>query len=272
MAAVGHERQAKCSDSVRTLLDWNGHEVALAESKGGVLAFADPFAGLLRGDVEVWPPPEVVQKLYKSRHQRSFQNEDLEAVKQRLGYYCDLQSIHSEDAITWNVFGPLIYAMEATRVEFCTQLFHLIEPSLPSPRVVDISLWRRAPHPETSVSGGPEIDIFIQTPNVVVIGEAKWLSSEGTGQGKKKDKGQIQLRKEIFATLGPRIYATETTFMVLGIHLGEPVVQHRVCQMDDVEILLRSVPWESVCSIIPHPAEGELPSYFKWKKENTSRN
>ena len=268
---IGRGQQIKRGELMQTVPNWNGDEVSFAKSKGGVLAFVDPLGGLLRGDAKMWPPPEIIQKLFKSGLQRHYPYEDREAIEMVLGYYCNLQSIHSEDAITWNVFGPLIYTTEATRVDFCTQLFHLIEPSLPSPQAVEISLWRRAPHPETFVSGGPEIDFFIQTPEVVVIGEAKWSSSEGTGQGKKKNKGQIQLRKEIFETLGPRIYAAGTTFVVLGIHLDEPVVQHKACQMNDVEILLRSVSWESVCSIKPHPTEDELPKYFKWKKEHTSR-
>jgi len=153
---------------MRTLPDWRGGAVTLAESAGGVLAFTNALEGLLRGDVPVWPAPEITQKLYASRQQRAFRGNNLRAVVEHLGYYCDLQSIHSEDAITWNVFGPIIYAAEAARLEYCASLFRLIDPSLPRPSAATICLWRRVPHPDNFSAGGPEVDVFIQTPEVIL--------------------------------------------------------------------------------------------------------
>ena len=248
---------------MRTDLNWNGDEVTFAESKRGTLAFTDPLVGLLRGDVKVWPTPEILQKLYKSNHQNDFEDEDLHVVTQMMGYYCDLQSVNSEDAITWSVFGPLIYAEEAIRVKFCTKLFQMVEPSLCPPGTATISLWRRTPHPIKLSMGGPEIDVLLQTPEVVILGEAKWKS--------KRDEEQIELRKRVFSRFGQRIYAEKTTFVVLGIHLDEPVVQHQECQVGDVEILMRNVSWEDLCSIKPHPAGDELLKYFRWKKKMSSK-
>ena len=123
---------------MQTILDWNGSEVSLAESRGGVLAFVDPFAGLLRGGIKDGPPPEIMRKLYKSGNQSAFRGEDLDAVVEKLGYYCDLQSVNSEDAMTWSVFGPLIYAPSMVRVEFSARLFHLIEAQLDPPSICEI--------------------------------------------------------------------------------------------------------------------------------------
>ena len=61
---------------MQTLLNWNGDDVILAKSKGGVLAFTEPLEGLLRGDVEVWPAPEILQELYKSNHEAKYESED----------------------------------------------------------------------------------------------------------------------------------------------------------------------------------------------------
>ena len=257
---------------MRTVLDWNGDEVSLAESKGGVLAFVDPFAGLLLGGTKEDHPTEIERKLFKSRHQNAYQDEDLDAVVKKLGFYCDLQSVNSEDAIIWSVFGPLIYAPASVRAEFCARLFHLIEAQLKPPQSAKISLWHHVLHPDTSGPGGPEFDFLIETPKVVIVGEAKWDSSVDTHQGKNKDKDQIMLRKEYLEKHGRRIYPTVTTFVVLGVHLNEAVVQTEEYRVDDFEILLRNVPWENLCSITPHPAEEELPMYFQWKKGNSSRN
>ena len=247
---------------MKTLPNWNGDDVILANSKGGVLAFTEPLEGLLRGNVEVWPPPEILQKLYKSNHEKDYEGEDLVAVVESMGYYCDLQSINSEDAITWSVFGPLIYADEATRVKFCTHLFHLIEPALCPPRVVTVSLWRRTPHPIELTMGGPEIDVLLQTPTVVILGEAKWNSPP--------NEKQIEFRKKVFRRIGQRTYAAKTTFVVLGIYLDRPLFQCQESNVGGVKILMRNVSWKDICSISPHPAGDELLRYFRWKKQLSS--
>jgi hypothetical protein len=46
-----------------------------------------------------WPPPPVVQKLYESRQSRAFAEPELAAAIEVLGFYSDLQSLNSEDAI-----------------------------------------------------------------------------------------------------------------------------------------------------------------------------
>ncbi len=257
---------------MRTVLDWNGNEVSLAESKGGVLAFADPFTGLLLGGTNEDHHTEINRKLSKSGHQKAFQDKDLDAVVEKLGHYCNLQSVNSEDAITWNVFGPLIYAPAAVRAEFCACLFHLLEAQLDPPKSAKIYLWHRVLHPDTSGPGGPEFDFLIETPKVVIVGEAKWKSSVDAYQGKNKDKSQVMLRKEYLEKHGRRIYPTVTTFVVLGVHLNEAVVQTEEYRVDDFEILLRNIPWGNLCSITPHPAEEELPKYFQWKKNHSSWN
>jgi hypothetical protein len=253
---------------MRTLPDWRGNAVTLAESHGGVLAFRDVQEGLIRGNAPVWPTPEITQKLHKSRHQTAYRHDDLDAVVTKLGYYCDLQSVHSEDAITWNVFGPISYADEAIRLEYCASLFQLIDPSLPPPTGSTISLWRRVPHPETDSVGGPEVDVLIQTPEVVVVGEAKWMSAVGSGQGVDKNKDQLALRKEYLEGLGRRIYATETIGVVLSIGI-EPAPIGSEPDADGSNVLDRYVTWKDLCAIPRHPLSDELGRHHQWKMSNS---
>lgn len=257
---------------MRTVHDWNNKEVLLAESKGGKLAFVDPFRGLLLGGTVEEHPTEIKRKLSKSGRQSAFQGEDLDAVTETLGHYCDLQSVNSEDAMTWSVFGPLLCAPASVRTEFGARLFHLIEPRLDPPQSARLSLWRRVPHPDTSGSGGPELDFLIETPRVVIIGEAKWISTVGTKQGTNKKKDQIRIRKEFVEKHGRTLFPTAITFVVLGVHLNEAVVQPEELRVGNSKILFRNVPWEDICSITPHPAEEELPRYFQWKKMYSSKN
>jgi hypothetical protein len=88
---------------METINDWNGKAIRVCRSKGKsrTLALINPLEDLLRGGVPLWPPPEITQKLYQRNHLRDYPEEDHSALQSYLGFYCDLQSIRSEDAITW---------------------------------------------------------------------------------------------------------------------------------------------------------------------------
>lgn len=82
--------------------DWNGKEIQIAHSKGGVIVVSNPLDNLISTGINPWPTSEILQKLYQSRQVRAFEGKQLESAKKGLRYYCDLQSLHSEDAITWS--------------------------------------------------------------------------------------------------------------------------------------------------------------------------
>ncbi|MEI9477028.1 MAG: hypothetical protein WCO26_10685 [Deltaproteobacteria bacterium] len=121
--------------------NWNNREIEVARSEGGVLAVLNPFDNLISTGTAPWPPAEVLQKLYLSQHVKAFTGADLEKAKRSLGYYCDLQSIHSEDAITWSVFGtvarsehPIRNKWVSTGTESNQNLGHLLVEKDSAPR------------------------------------------------------------------------------------------------------------------------------------------
>ena len=121
-----------------------------------------------------WPPSEIVQKLYKSRQVRAFAEDQKEILNKFHWYYSDLQSIHSEDAITWSVFGTIAHSPNEIRNKFISDLFQGIGIKSEPINNSEIFLWRRIPHPDTLVSGGPEIDFEILTQDTLLLGKAKW--------------------------------------------------------------------------------------------------
>ena len=249
---------------MRTVQDWKGLTIQLGESVGGVWAFAEPSAGLVRGGVAPWPAPEVIQKLYKSRQQHAFRGEDLDCVTSHFGHYTDLQSVHSEDAITWNVFGPVAHAGADVRSAFFRELLSLMG-MIDESRSVEICLWRRVPHPDTLVPGGPELDFLIQTADTVIFGEAKWRSSVGSGQGVNRDKDQITLRREFLEKFGPRVFEGVTRFIILGASWEDPVLEDRDSVIPGAELYCRNLRWEALCNLSSHPARAELQAYYAWK-------
>jgi hypothetical protein len=201
---------------MKTIADWRGHPVEVVTSAGGVRAVVDPWDGLIRTGISPWPPPELIQKLYQSRHSSAFRGDDSERAVAKHGFYSDLQSLRSEDGLTWSVFDSVVYADAALRVRFVTELLEQIGVSVTKPRTAVVWLWRRLPHPDTLVPGGPEIDFGIQTEDVFVLGEAKWLSGIGAGQGAGRDQNQIQLRNAFCEKYGRRLLPNCKVFVVLG--------------------------------------------------------
>ena len=125
-------------------------------------------------------------------------------------------------------------------------------------------LWRRLPHPDTLVSGGPEIDFGVQTDNILILGEAKWLSGVGKMQGKKKDKTQIELRKEFCMKYGKVFFPSVSMFVILGVSLSGGLVKNEEFTSG---LYMRDLTWKSLCSLQSHPCFEEVNRYLKWKQE-----
>lgn len=247
------------------MLDWNDRIIPVAHSKGGVKAVAHPYDNLIRTGITAWPPPEIVQKFYKSRQSRAFEGKDLEIATSGLGYYCDLQSLHSEDAITWSVFGTIARSPQTILENWLKHLFRLIDLPDANTDNAEIFLWRRIPHPDTLVSGGPEIDVGITTSNTVILCEAKWLSGIGAAQGKAKDKDQIQLRGEFLAKYGTAIFPGRLHKVVLGISLLPDAFKDTTPE----GVSFRTTSWQHLSALTSHPLANELALYFEWKRGNS---
>jgi hypothetical protein len=138
-----------------TILNWQDEAMEVARSSGGVLAAVDPWQNVISTGVRPGPAPELIQKIYQSRQVRAFSGDEHRRATETLGFYSDLQSIHSEDVITWSVFGPVIYAAHGVREAFVTDLFRMID--VPGTATnARVWLWRRLPHPDTLVSARPK--------------------------------------------------------------------------------------------------------------------
>jgi hypothetical protein len=166
---------------MREIQHWNQASVLrVAESKGGVLVTTHPDHNLTKA-VTPWPTPELLQKYYASSRFEGRTSEDTSAAKSGLGHYSDLQSLNSEDAVTWSFFGGLTYAPAADRLAVFNRVLESVNATLVDDPPI-CWLWRRLPHPEKpESSGGPEIDFAFLSKSTLVLGEAKWNSGLGTG-------------------------------------------------------------------------------------------
>lgn len=240
----------------------------VARSSGGVLAAVDPWRNVIRTGVRPWPAAELIQKAYQSRQVRAFSGDEHRFATATLGFYSDLQSIHSEDAITWSVFGPVIYAAATVREAFVRDLLALIGVRA-NAAYAHIWLWRRLPHPDTLVPGGPEIDFGVQTDDVFLLGEAKWRSSIGAAQGVNRDKDQVTLRREFCEKYGRRLLPTVKHFVVLGVSWKGGITTEAHSEAADVRLYARDCTRQALAEISSHPCQDEFRRYLNWKIRNS---
>jgi hypothetical protein len=237
------------------MLDWNKKEIRIANSKNGKISVLNYDDNLIIPSRSVWPHPDILKKLYRSSHSKDFDQASLEALSAKLGFYCDLQSLRSEDAITWSIFGTLNYFSKNLQVTFVNSLLKAIDEET---RVEDclIQLWTRIAHPDTLVSGGPELDFQIIGDDAIIFGEYKWTAKVAENQGKQKNKNQIQLRKEYLEKYGKQIFSHINRQLVLVV--GQTNPQNPVCP---------NITWAEICNNVQHPLKEEINRYHYWKKE-----
>lgn len=236
-------------------------------SRSGVILLHHLLAGLPRTGIPVWPAPEVAQKRSKAELASSYSDAERAPLVEALGRYCSLQSMHSEDAMTWAAFGPLVYADQAQRETFVAELLRRVGLNNCTATGATVRLWRRFPHPESWTSGGPEIDAAIMTNDALLIFEAKWLSGEGRGQGVNGDKGQLDLRRMLCQDTGlQRMYDGIETFAVIGLSIDgdllgavDPIVWR--------EVETRALAWAQFYSLESHPIGNELRAFLQWKRK-----
>jgi len=239
---------------VITFKNSNGESVRVAKSRGGKIAFLDYKDNILIPENLVWPHPDIVKKLYKSNRINSFYPKDIPELTKKLGFYCDLQSLRSEDAITWSAFGTLSAFPKSAQTDFLNSVLEKIGVNHVNSDCL-LQCWARIAHPEKLVSGGPELDFqFIGDTTIVYI-ESKWRSNISRNQGKDRNKDQIQLRKEFLSNYGASIFRTQKDRFVILVGREEETNEK------DVHYLS----WKTVCTELNHPMGADLERYYRWK-------
>jgi hypothetical protein len=248
-----------------------GPPIVAGESSGsGRLALENYDDNLVRGEVVPWPPPEIVQKLVRSKHENDFIGIDNETVTRRLNYYSDLQSVASEDALTWSIIGPIVYASHDVRQAWNERFLALVgvENSLQAASDTSLWMWRTIPHPaQLQARSRPELDFGLLTRDVVLFGEGKWNSRVGRRQGPDQTHDQITLRRSYLTNHAPLLWGAKEYVLLIIVRDGNPVPEARPGVTALANAVYREVvlSWEQVVAIPEHPAAAELTAYLNWK-------
>jgi hypothetical protein len=253
--------------AIQLLKDWNGREISAVRTKAGVWALPHFADNLMRGGVHHWPSPELVQKLSLSDKIRYFSPEDQQLLTQQLGFYTDLQSLHSEDAIQWSYFGTLSYAGSADQVKFANSLLRAIGVAVENSSC-SVAIWRRVPHPDSLNQNGPELDFLIVGDQCVIVGESKWRSAEGFWQGASGTATQLELRRAFLERLAKPVFGAKLA-VVLYVLLDESQIPAGFGQPSNIRAM--SISWSALALGVHHPFQQEFQRYYDWKRNLIAR-
>jgi hypothetical protein len=158
---------------------------ALSTGSGRVFA-AEDWRQLILGSAE----GDIRCKAEKgSRWRSSFSKEDRPRLTAKLGFYSDVQSINSEDTVTWSVF------QQSGRSPWLSALLSRVFADANASEW-SLGFWKRTEHPDDPQNQyGPEADLLIEAPERRFVIESKWLTDIGNKQGKMRDKTQLEMRK-----------------------------------------------------------------------------
>jgi len=222
----------------------------IVNSKGKSKSYVNYIENLLIPPNAIIPPIEIVSKVVKSNHLKDFDEKDHKDLIGAKGFYTDLQSINSEDAITWSLFGYISKLNDTIRLDFFNEFLSKI--SLENDEYCDIKLWQRLPHPDTFVSGGPEIDVLLIGKKNFIIIECKWNSKFGENQGVEKNQNQMQIREKWVDTIGKAIYPSHTFKLV---YVGK-----------EKDLKYTSITWDELSKFNSLPHKNEFLAYLESKK------
>lgn len=171
-----------------------------------------------------------------------------------------LQSVNSEDALTWNVFRSL---RQIASTDWLPALWRCAFPAEPVPadQAATIHLWKSIDPPlglrEGGDEGASEVDVVIETASWVWFIEAKYRSDISKGTTTRPDRDQILRNLDV----GSYYAGVRSFYFSLLIHSDarSPMGEERIRTYGARE---------TVASLLPHRIDGlknlEAVSRIRW--------
>jgi hypothetical protein len=180
----------------------------------------------------------------------NFETKYHDELTKELGYYCDLESIKSEDTITWSLFG-YISKMEIN-IQNCFYNELLKTIGFDEDTVISIELWKTLPHPQKYNAKGPEIDVFILGKKYYILIECKWTSGIRKNQGVNENLTQIDIRNMFKDGIGKKLFPNKEGLVVLVAN-------------ENIDNNL-FISWDMLSNFKNIPHKETFKNYLEWKK------
>lgn len=99
-----------------------------------------------------------------------------------------------------------------------------------------------------------------------MLGEAKWNSPLGKGQGVAGNRTQLDLRLEFCSSLGLRALPAVRYWTILGVSRDGDVLENS----SKGNTTIRNISWADLVQFMPSPLLSELERYVRWKERYSS--
>jgi hypothetical protein len=200
-----------------------------------------------------------------------FPQRDRARLTEKLGHYSDVQSVNSEDTVTWSVFGCA--RDEGWLNDLLAEVFGPAE----RPELWDLSLWSRIRHPDTGSSAhGPESDVVLENGEWKYVIEAKWTSDISIH---KNGQNQIQMRAYQAhmndappEKTGVIVVAPRAARYRCALHEDSIFRRYFAPQGDGYaqlgparELNAQALTWERLVDIIAGRGRPQLQKYLNWR-------
>lgn len=255
-----------------TMFGYDGREIRGARSRrSGVFAAYD------WKDMVVGSTTGAIQKKVREKADAELANfpvGERRALSQVLGHYSRIQSIRSEDAVTWSVF-------QGNLDKWLSGLLDELFPGTAHPSAWGAEFWIRSPHPDTgNIVHGPEADAILHATGWRYVVEAKWLADIDGDQGTARAATQLDFRSYvarldtgeerqsgvIVVTPRPNLYPpARNEKSVFRRYFEVDGERYRPTGLAD-ELDARAVTWEEISQRLAQVTElGNVVKYLEWK-------
>ena len=257
---------------IKTKSSWAGQPISGTLSTGSQV-----FAALDWQDMVIQVGDPIRRKACDPSGQiRAFDIADQKALKARYGRYSNLQSINSEDTVTWSIFGC------ASPEPWLGTLFETVFGVAERPTNWTLDFWQRTPHPDTGSSNhGPEHDIIFQSPDWRYAGEAKWTRDIDGAQGRSRTISQLEMRAHWASSGIPsdqwgviviapqsKLYKPARSAESVFRRYFTPSKDKYIPTLQADAISARAITWEQILEIVTgRTGFEEVAAYLKWRLE-----
>jgi len=253
--------------------NWKGRMVRVTRSgqqSNGRMAVIDFKDNLITGAIPGFIPLPLLQKLVRSVHEVDYFGAARDAVTSRLGFYTDLQSLASEDTITFSYLGPIWLLGSLEVAKFTDWLMRELELPVGRAGMAMMDFWRRIPHAQSGGRNGSEFDWAVVRPELLLLVENEFSGTQSSNLGVNCDLKQVEMLREYAMNWGRVFHPSVTKFVILGV---TSCGRSEIAPQEDIDlggawVHVRNVTWQHLASYRGHPSGTEFADYYAWRIEH----
>ncbi len=261
---------------------WDGEVIEGVASRGPSATFAAlDWRDLVPGAPEL----DLAPKVKKSSRLGSFEPDDRDALQARDGVYSDLQSINSEDTVTWAAFRAS--RRGAWLASGLREAFQ--DDSLPENWTT--TLWSSSPGPSPDATP-PEADADLRSTtdkaSFHITVESKWKQDLKDGQDVTRSWNQLDMRA--YVARGPELAPSDRHGVLVlvpppALYAAQAVFSRYFEAQDSVFVprepanalpappndrgvattRARALTWSRVAELADQAGDRELGDYLRWR-------